>query len=617
MKLAPADVLRQQKALLATSRAAESRFRGRSLRCVAYYHGRQLTREIIEENDRRDMPNVVINRFKPTIRLIVGLLLLNPQDTIARPVGANDDGIAKAVTACLKHVSNANGSNGAIYQAALDAANAGISWLHVGLRVQTDDPRAEPVQQRVVDWKEVHADPYRRDPLLRDCRWVTWGRKVGLRDACEAWPRSAADLCQSLRQGGKDVGVLWAQGDAPDEFSGGHSPFIEPNPGRHDLQERPGFALTGMDAEGATVDVYQTDERRFRLAWVMRFASGVVEVDVDPSSPEAIEQMMRPDFVGLSRDRVPYIVRTLWHDQGILSQEEYRDTKGNLPWVQLVVELDDNGDPVPLFDHLVDSQDEVNKRRQRALVRELQPTMVLDPMRLASMPEVPGFPRENLDTVAVKAATPGAILILPQGALAPLQDGESSAASWNAYKDAANEIQAGSGANDAMMGIDSSGDQSGRAKELLIQTGQQQQKPFERAITEARLQLARLHWLLIQVAHDHPWLIRITDDPTQERVLGLNQPSVDPITGQVRILNDLQAARVEFELDVAPWAVTDRSRAAEFLTSMANNETLDPVFKRKLQLAAVKAADLPNRAELIKDLTAMVSAPAQEAQPNG
>jgi len=617
MRLSPSDHLRHQKALLEVSRAAEVRYRARSQAGVDYYEGRQLSREVIEENERRDMPSVVINRFKPTVRLIVGLLLLNPQDVLARPVGANDDGLARAVTACLKVVSNASGLGTAIYKAAFQAANAGISWLHVGLRVANDDPRAEAVQVVVPDWRQVHADPYRRAEDLADCRWVTWAKKISLSEALTYWPSKAADLCHAVRQGGKDVGLLWATGDRPDEAAqdGAGSPYIDPNPGRVDLQERQGFTLTGRDADGATVDVYQTDERLFRTGWVMRFASGVVEVDVDPTDPATVERMLEDGFVSLTRDRVPYVVRTMWHDHGILSREEYTETNGNLPWVELVVEKDSNGDPVPLLDHLRHAQDEVNKRRQRALVKELQPTMVLDPTRFTNVPSVAGFPKETADTIEAKAGTPGAILVIPQGALAPLQDGESSAASWNAYKDAANEIQAGSGANDAMMGIDSSGAQSGRAKELLIQTGQQQQKPFERSITEARLRASRLFWLLIQAEHKHPWLIRITDDPTQEQVLGLNQPQRDPETGELRVVNDLQAARVEFELDVQPWSLTDRKASADFIGAMANNETNDLAFKRRLQLAAVKASDFPNRAELIKDLTAMLAAPdPQEAQ---
>lgn len=90
-----------------------------------------------------------------------------------------------------------------------------------------------------------------------------------------------------------------------------------------------------------------------------------------------------------------------------------------------------------------------------------------------------------------------------------------------------------------------------------------------------------------------------TDELGQDRLIAVNHREIDPVTGMTRVLNDLTQARFETAIDFDPWTPTTREKVGEILKDLADKEP-DPIARRALLMAAIKALPIPNKAAILE-----------------
>jgi len=248
---------------------------------------------------------------------------------------------------------------------------------------------------------------------------------------------------------------------------------------------------------------------------------------------------------------------------------------------------------------LIDMQDEVNKRRSKALhllsVRQL-------------MAEVGAFPDE--DEARREFAKPDGFIIKNPGFSAEIvPTGDMAAGQWQLLADARNAM-AGMGPNASMQGKQQ-GVASGRAIALsqqggLIEVGMllDAHRDWKRRVYEAVWQRIRQFWTA------EIWL-RVTDDEQKLRWVGLNVPEpvgVDPYTGEpvMEVQNDVARTMVDIVVDEAPDVVTLQSEQQQVLGDVLRAA---PQFMPALIEPFLRTTNLRNKDKIIERVNQMLQAP--------
>ena len=184
-----------------------------------------------------------------------------------------------------------------------------------------------------------------------------------------------------------------------------------------------------------------------------------------------------------------------------------------------------NGDRYGAVMQLLDIQDEINKRRSKALhlmsVRQVK-------LERGAV--------EDVNKTREQLATPdGVIEITPGMEFEVLKTGDMAAAQFNLLAEAKQEIDA-IGANAAMTGRDQTA-VSGRALQARQSAGQSELGPLFDALKHLQLRVFRKTWNRVrQYWKEEKW-IRVTDDEQNLRWVGLNKP----ITKGEEMLKQAQA----------------------------------------------------------------------------
>lgn len=574
--------------LLSEARVPDARWRQRAIEGVQFYYDRQWREDDRKKLEARKQPVITINRIKPTLRLIHGLVVSQPVDLLAKPVGKNDDGVAEVATASLKYVNNVNDYRTLRERVYLDALLYGVGWGMPGLRIKNRDRRAEPVQYRRIDPREVRLDPQSQEPDIGDARYVVWSRKVNLTDLQRSYPKYAQKLADAT--GRRDGNLDGGKGETWDGVPG-----ITPA-----VSDWKGITEGGEDWNQAGKDgakgprqvlVHEVWERYPEEVWLYERSDGVPEEFAGPDDPEGQLIIYDPEVTAYYQDVVMRVKYSILAGDCVLHQAESPYKHGRLPFVPCWCDRDEMGDPVSMVESLKDPQREVNHRRSKAL-HDLNAR----PLRVSKQTlQATGL---EVDEAGKHAQDPNAVWIGEPGSIDYLNRDDRTGAQLDLYHDAKDEIQSTSGANDSMMGYQNSGSVSGKAQEIQISQGQTMMRPAEAHLRAFDRQMAEIGLQLIQQAHTEEWTIRIRDEVGKDKFLTVNERSVDEETGQPRIMNTLEGMRFEIEIDAMPWTPTLRHRNAEMVKDLANSEP-DPMMRAALVKLALKISDMPNKGEIL------------------
>jgi hypothetical protein len=591
-----ASTLKRVQGYLKAAKRHDERtgWRKRALEGVRMYFGDQWDEDAKATVQGRGQPVITNNRLKLTVKVVLGLLLSRPMDWQAKPVGANDDDLSEAGTAALKWVANRSRMPQLQKRWYFDDLTAGITWALVGPRVRWKDPRREIVQHRRVDWREVRKDPRSQELDGSDMQWAIWSRKI-----------SRADLIANYKLSPDQVGKL-AEKDPNLTDRENDSNGVTVVAGPTDLTPPPSMwerfeDWNKLDQEpcdegddNKQVVVHRVYEYRDTKVWLYEGPDGSpLEFD-GPHTPEGMQIIRDPRTVTYYVAPVPKVWEVEFSGEVLLSEKQSQSEHDRIPLIPCYYEMDEHGDPVSFVEALKDMQREVNYRRSKML-HELHNALV------AIDPKVLGQVGLTQDAIKEIIQTPGGILPIPPEMIKFLTRGDLAAQQFQVMQASEEAIQRNAGTNDHLMGYDTPAE-SGKAKEISVAQGQTAQRDAEQNLITFHQQIGELTLSDICTFHKGPWVVRVTDDVGKDKFITLNERQLDPATGQIRTLRDLNSAAMEVEIDEVPWTPTLRQRAFAEINDMANQEP-DPILRRAYRRIAFTVGDMPERSKILDMLT--------------
>ena len=237
----------------------------------------------------------------------------------------------------------------------------------------------------------------------------------------------------------------------------------------------------------------------------------------------------------------------------------------------------------------LDVQDEINKRRSKAL-------------HLMSVRQVM-FERgavEDVNKARQELARPdGVVEVTPGMVFEVLKTGDMAAAQFNLLQESKNEIDA-VGYNAAVSGKEQKS-MSGVALENRRMAGQTEIAPMFDVLKHLDIRVYRKIWNRIkQYWKEEKW-IRVTDDPSNLRWVGLNVP--DPATGQIQ--NNIPELDVDIIIDEAPDAITMQQEEFVALAEMVKSGIPVP------PTAIIEASNLKNKDKILQEMRQGMQVPPQ------
>lgn len=191
----------------------------------------------------------------------------------------------------------------------------------------------------------------------------------------------------------------------------------------------------------------------------------------------------------------------------------------------------------------------------------------------------------------------------------------------------------------AVLGQLGSGNQSGRARQVLQQAGYTELARAFGRFEQFELDLYRKLWFVARQYLDQPMFIRIVDDPRaidfltiNEPIMGMvqepivdaeGQPVLDPMTGRpafevkqgvVGYNNRIAELEMEIVLTTVPDTVTLQQEVFNSIFEYASATKMNP-FSPEFQLV-IEMSPMPNKREVIERLEAARQTMAQQQQPD-
>ena len=349
-----------------------------------------------------------------------------------------------------------------------------------------------------------------------------------------------------------------------------------------------------------------------------RFRGQVIWLDYDialarfPDGKDVLENMQKgsstyddkPRWIDTVRKRVKivemyYLQDGEWYyacftQGGFLKDPKvspYKNEEGETedPYEFASLFVDKEGNRYGACLQYLDVQDEINKRRSKAL-------------HLMSVRQVM-FERgavEDVNKARQELARPdGVVEVTPGMVFEVLKTGDMAAAQFNLLQESKNEIDA-VGYNAAVSGKEQKS-MSGVALENRRMAGQTEIAPMFDVLKHLDIRVYRKVWNRIkQYWKEEKW-IRVTDDPSNLRWVGLNVP--DPATGQIQ--NNIPELDVDIIIDDAPDAITMQQEEFVALAEMVKSGIPLP------PTAIIEASNLKNKDKILQEMRQANAVPPQ------
>lgn len=558
-------------------------------RAADYYDGNQLSPETVETLKERGQPPLITNIIKPTIDTVLGMEAKARTDWRVRPEDDEecDDELAEALSVKLKHAEIESRADRAVSDAYAAQIKAGLGWVEVA---REHDPFKCPYRVRYVHRREIFWDWRAEQPDLSDARYLIRRRWLELEHAIALMPQYATLF--RMTTGG------WAGFDPLLEQD---SKLVQSWEIERDTRIA---AVDWRDIQRQRICLYEIWYRKWVRGYTMTLPNGTV-MEADFNNPRHNEAIV----AGIAKVKQATFqkVRLAWYTGPHFLYDVPSPYKHNqFPYVPFFGHREDlTNVPYGLIRSMVSPQDEVNARKSKMLwsLNSRRVTVdadaVLDHHR--TMQEV---------------ARPDAYVILnpnrkPTSAFKVEPGGELAAQQFQVMQEAKQEIAEASGIHKTMQG-QQSGAKSGIAINSLIEQGVNTLAEINDNYAYARRLVGEMLFELVkQNLVQGPAKVTIGEG-SQKKVILLNQPSVDPTTGQSFILNDVAKVKAKVVLDDVPSTPTYRMQQLQMLTEIT--KSLPPQLQASVIDFVVEATDMPKRHALADRLRAAVGIQDPEQQ---
>jgi hypothetical protein len=288
--------------------------------------------------------------------------------------------------------------------------------------------------------------------------------------------------------------------------------------------------------------------------------------------------------------------------------------------------VDRDNDRYGIVRSMISPQDEINKRRSKAL-------------HLLTSRQVRVSPNANMEPRDIKneLSLPDGVILADSGEVEVLQNSDMTAGHFQLLQEAKAEIDM-MGPNAAMQGKGGS-DSSGRAILAQQQGGMVEMAPLMDNLRHFTIRLFRQIWNRIRQFWDGERWIRVTDDDRNVRFVKLNGPELDPEEASAamqRLGNMVREGRLpleqarQFEAEIHRRATVPRNVIAELdvdidISEINETPSLQIEEFEKLSMMAqsgvvpippevlIEASGLRNKDKLLKMLE---DAKTQQSAPN-
>lgn len=455
-----------------------------------YYDGKQLTQAEYDALKARGQPPIAINLIRRKIDFMMGLEAQQRSDPKAFPRTPIDAPSAEVCTDALRYVADWNDYHQTRKRAWRDIIVTGVGGVQVSMR-----ENRRPLKQQLVQMGFQANNP---DVVITRTPWdrMWW-------DAHSSEP----DFADCMHRGI----VVWKDAQEVIQQYAGLNPNVQ--------------SIVSATIDKASRTDKFDDKPRYR-AWA----------DSNRQRVRVVQCWWR------DRDQVHWCEYT---EQGILvggaspwfDQDE--DQIDPFVWRSAYVDRDNNRHGV--VRDMIDPQDEVNKRRSKALH--------LLTMRQV-LAEAGAF--DDVERAKRQFARPdGFIEHNPGMEVEVLQNTDLSSGQMQLLQHATMELEK-MGPNAALQGTDQ-GDQSGRAIQAQQQGGMVELGALMDTLRSMDRQCFEKAWSHIKRYWSAPQFIRVTDREDAPSFVGLNEPMLDPATGmQVGQQNTVAELDMDIVIEQGP-----------------------------------------------------------------
>lgn len=558
-------------------------------KCADYYDGNQLDAGTLEILQDRGQPPLITNLIKPTIDTVLGMEAKTRTDWLVR---AEDDGIAtpdmaEALSLKLKHAETETRADRACSDAYAGQCKSGVGWVEVS---RESDPFKFPYRARYVHRREISWDWRSQQPDLSDAKYLIRRRWMDVDSAIAKMPEYA-DLLRQCISG-------WVGFDpALSERTGLVNAMAIERDTRLEEED-------WRDTFRRRVCLYEIWYRKWVSGYVMRLPNGRA-IEADFNNPKHSMAILA-GAVKVEK-RTFERVRLAWYcGPHFLYDVPSPYKHGMFPYAPFFGFREDlTLAPYGLIRAMLSPQDEINARKSKQL-------WLLNSRRVVADSDAV----KDHDEARHEAARPDAYIILNESRKPTSQfkidvGGDLAAQQFQAMQEAKQEIAESSGIHKAMMG-QTSASTSGLAINSLVEQGLNTLGETNDNYRFARRMVGEMLFSMMLEDMEGRQIAVQIGDGKRKRVIVLNQPAVDPQTGQQVVVNDTTRVRAKVVLDDIPSTPTFRLQQAQMLTQLSQG--LPPELQAVLIPYLVERFDLPNKAELVDELRQKLGFMDPEAQ---
>lgn len=549
-------------------------WRNEADKCAGFYDGNQLSRDELDEYNRRGIRPVVINQIKPLINSVLGLEAKTRTDWRVAADNDEQQDLAEALSAQILEAERETNADYACSEGFASQVKAGIGWVSV---TRNADPFGYPYQVEAVDRNEIWWDWHARKLDLSDARYLVRERWYPVDTVCAYFP-GQADLIHAIGTGWTPEYLDLARGD--DNLARAY-----------DTEHRSGwFEQEWRNADSRMVCLREVWYRVPTKVKVIRLPdSRTVEYDSkNPVHVLAAEQ-------GFTQAREAIITKlrvSIWVGPHKLQDEDAG--RREIPYVPFFGYREDKSRvPYGIIRDLVPLQQEINARRSK-----LQ--WLLASKRVVADSDALDKNYNDFSDLAEEVARPDAVIVTDPNrrnaqAMSFETDLNLAGQQFQVMHDAGDMMQRVAGIFNSMLG-QTDGAKSGTAIHGLVEQGNVMQAEITDNYRFARRTVGqRLLELVAEYLAGNEKTIMVGEEGRQ-RPVTLNKPVMDTFTGLEYRENDVAKALVKVALDDVPSTPAYRAQNLTMLSEVM--KSLPPQIQAPLVPYYLESTDLAKRREM-------------------
>jgi len=557
-----------------------------------FHDGIQWRDEDAQVLRERGQAPLVFNAIAQHIRWILGTERRTRVDFKVHGREKEDNKPAQTKTKLLKYTDDVNHSVFARSMAFADAVKVGIGWLECGIR---SDPTDEPLFDRWESWRNMWNDPLAKEPDNSDSRFLFRAKWVDEDVAMMMFP----DRKEVIRQSSVSHQLYSFSEDDDMGYSGLYHAYT---PGSTTVQSgramfNDSFHIGIRRKRVRLVECWykvpaNVQMLRTRVSPLMNpiFRNQLMRMNGDEvkGPRSASVQGLLDDGHASVYDALKMKVRVaIFSNKGMLQDVEspYRHDRFAFTPVW-AFKRDRDGQPYGVIRNMRDPQEDLNKRRSKAL-------WILSTNRVVADEDAV----EDWDEAEEQVARPDGIIKKIRGTDFDISNETALAKEHVALMiQDIQFLESTSGVTEENRG-EVTNASSGRAINL-----RQTQGSVVTADLFDNLRFAiQLHGekklSLIEQYYTEPKIFRITGDRGQEDFQNVNMPGQDD-DGNLQIENDITRTKSDFIVDTQSFNETVRLAMFESMMNMLGQ--MEPDVQLALLDMAIDLSDHPNRDEMVR-----------------